>query len=177
MRLLDEVGLEELTTRRLADRLGVQVGGLYWHVKDKRDLLIALTDRIVAEAADPGPAAGDWIERLVTGARRLRAAMLRHRDGARLVSTYATASRQSLVLAEESLRAMIECGLPLRTAALAGDLVVSYTTGFVLQEQLDGLPTLARWLATKPATKDDAFATGLDMIVAGIHARLPTSGT
>lgn len=185
MELLDEVGLERLTTRRLADRLGVRVGGLYWHVKDKRDLLIALTDRIVAEAADPGPGTADWSERIVAGARRLRTAMLRHRDGARLVSTYATASRRSLLLAEEGLRAMVECGLPLRTAALAGDLIASYTTGFVLQEQtndmaganpgfsqLDGLSTLASWLAIAPAAKDEVFAAGLEVIVAGIRAHL-----
>ena len=50
MALLDERSLDELTTRRLADRLGVHVGALYWHVRDMRELLVSLADRIVAEA-------------------------------------------------------------------------------------------------------------------------------
>ena len=44
--LLDEVGLDELTMRRLADRLGVKAASLYRHVRDKDELLILLGDEI-----------------------------------------------------------------------------------------------------------------------------------
>ena len=37
--LLDEVGLDGLTLRRLAQDLGVKAPALYWHVASKADLL------------------------------------------------------------------------------------------------------------------------------------------
>ncbi|HEX6836091.1 MAG TPA: helix-turn-helix domain-containing protein, partial [Polyangia bacterium] len=41
MRLLDEVGLDALTMRRLAEELDVQAGAIYYHFKDKQELLDA----------------------------------------------------------------------------------------------------------------------------------------
>src|SRR5882757_97661 len=45
--LLDEVGLDALSTRRLAARLDVHAGALYWHVASKHDLLDAIADKIL----------------------------------------------------------------------------------------------------------------------------------
>lgn len=42
--LLNEVGLDGLTTRRLAERLGVQQPALYWHFKNKQALIGALAE-------------------------------------------------------------------------------------------------------------------------------------
>lgn len=39
LELLNEVGIEGLTTRKLAQKLGVEQPTLYWHVKNKRALL------------------------------------------------------------------------------------------------------------------------------------------
>jgi TetR/AcrR family transcriptional regulator, tetracycline repressor protein len=36
---LDEAGLDGLTLRRLAERLGIRAPTLYWHVRDKRELM------------------------------------------------------------------------------------------------------------------------------------------
>ena len=44
LELLNDVGMEGLTTRRLAERLGVQQPALYWHFKNKRALLDALAE-------------------------------------------------------------------------------------------------------------------------------------
>ena len=40
--LLDEVGFDGLTMRNLAKKLGVQAASLYWHVRNKQDLLSLL---------------------------------------------------------------------------------------------------------------------------------------
>src|ERR1700688_4158094 len=39
LRILDEVGLDGLTVRKLASELGVQAPALYWHFKNKQALL------------------------------------------------------------------------------------------------------------------------------------------
>ena len=43
--LLNEVGVDGLSTRRLAERLGVQQPALYWHFKNKRELLTRFPGR------------------------------------------------------------------------------------------------------------------------------------
>ena len=37
--LLDEVGFDGLTMRSLANKLGVKAASLYWHVRNKQELL------------------------------------------------------------------------------------------------------------------------------------------
>ncbi|MBX6343125.1 MAG: TetR family transcriptional regulator, partial [Thermomicrobiaceae bacterium] len=106
--LLDEVGLDGLTTRQLAARLGVRVGALYWHVASKQDLLGAMADHILAEfCAAPLPE-GTWQERLASEARRLRQALLSHRDGARLIVGAIGYGPHSLGVAERFLRVLRE---------------------------------------------------------------------
>ena len=46
--LVQDEGLEALSMRRLADRLNVKAASLYWHVRDRRELLELLADSILA---------------------------------------------------------------------------------------------------------------------------------
>lgn len=81
--LLDEVGLADLSMRRIAARLDVQPSALYWHVANKQELLADLADRITATVPDGA-------EGVLATARALRDALFAYRDGAELVlSTYA----------------------------------------------------------------------------------------
>src|SRR3954462_1389491 len=75
--LLDEVGLEGLSLRRLARELGVQAPALYRHFAHKEDLLRAMADEMFAAemAVLDRPAPGmDWAEWLVARAPAGRAA-------------------------------------------------------------------------------------------------------
>ena len=71
LQLLDELGLDGLTMRRLAQRLGVTAASLYWHVRDKDELLSLLAETITAEVpvADPGRPWRDELWRLALGGR------------------------------------------------------------------------------------------------------------
>lgn len=81
--LLDEVGLADLSMRRIAARLDVQPSALYWHFSSKQELLAELADRITAVL--PPRSTG-----VLTTARGIRDALFARRDGAELVlSTYA----------------------------------------------------------------------------------------
>lgn len=136
--LLDEVGLDRLTTRALTERLGVQRGALYWHVRSKYELLAAVAERIAAEAFEEPGEAGDgqeWAPAAAGFARRMRRALLAHRDGARVVAGYLPMNEGTLRAAESGLALLVEQGVPLERAAYFGDTVTSYVTGFVLQEQ------------------------------------------
>ena len=81
--LLDEVGLADLSMRRIAARLEVQPSALYWHYANKQELLADLADRITASI----PVGATDV---LTTARGIRDALYAHRDGAELVlSTHA----------------------------------------------------------------------------------------
>jgi AcrR family transcriptional regulator len=82
--LLDEAGLEGLTMRALAERMGVRAASLYWHIRDKEQLLGLLAEAIVGEVPEP---ASDlpWRAQLEAFATDYRRVLQSHRDAARIV--------------------------------------------------------------------------------------------
>src|SRR4051812_46474225 len=72
LELLDRDGLEALSMRRLADKLGVGTMTLYGYFRSKDELLDAVVDAAVAER-EPFSFEGTWqeqIRRLMQGSRR-----------------------------------------------------------------------------------------------------------
>lgn len=191
--LLDEVGLDGLTTRALAQRLGVRPGALYWHVASKQALLDAVADRIAAELVSEEPPDGTWRERLIAYAQRLRQVMLHHRDGARLISAGPLSlSRHALAFADQVMGVLRSGGASLPTAAYGADTTFSYVTGFALQEQamdrlnvddetmaefigsldLALLPNFAAWAPQLHLARREPFDAGLAIIVSGLEAQI-----
>src|SRR5438105_15560030 len=82
--LLDESGLDGLTMRTLAERMGVRAASLYWHIRDKEQLLGLLAEAIVGEV--PEPAADiPWRAQLEAFATDYRRVLQSHRDAARIM--------------------------------------------------------------------------------------------
>ena len=135
--LLDAEGLEGVTTRKLAARLGVQSPTLYWHLPNKAALVTAIAEAILGEQLGqlvPPEPEERWQDWLIGLAERLRRALLAHPDGARIIS----ASQLSLTMADISELAMstlVARGIPLRAARLIVLTVERFTVGHVLEEQ------------------------------------------
>jgi TetR/AcrR family tetracycline transcriptional repressor len=185
--LLNEVGVDGLTTRKLAERLGVQQPALYWHFRNKRALLDALAEAMLAEnhTHSVPRADDDWRSFLIGNARSFRQALLAYRDGAHPCrhATGRTADGNGRRAAS----------LPLRGGFSAGDAVnalmtISYfTVGAVLEEQAGDsdagerggtveqapLSPLLRAAidAFDEAGPDAAFEQGLAVIVDGLAKR------
>ena len=138
--LIDDEGLDALSLRTLAGRLGVQAPTLYWHIGSKSELLDALADAIMDEAIEAVPEIGasdDWAEWLLLALTALRGAMLRHRDGARTIS----GSRGSLRRADFSELAMstlVDHAVDPQRARLLMLAGERFTVGYVLEEQSPG---------------------------------------
>jgi TetR/AcrR family tetracycline transcriptional repressor len=186
LELLDEVGLDAFTTRALTARLGVQRGALYWHVKSKHELLTAVSELITRPVfAETDDEDGDWAQGFTEFAHRLRAAMLAHRDGARLVAGHIPTGPQGLEHMEEQLTALSKQGLPPDMAARFGDTIASYVTGYVLQEQTapaegpfepdENLPMVTELLASH-ADSSATFTACVATIVRGMRAEFAELG-
>ncbi|BDD83171.1 TetR family transcriptional regulator [Tsukamurella pulmonis] len=143
--VLDEVGVEGLTLRRIADRLEVKAPALYWHVASKRDLLDEMATELMRRALPVGPPAVDWRAELLDGARRLRSVLRAHTDGARVFSGTKFTDVEVVRASERPLRLLVDAGFPLRDAALALASLRDLVVGFVIEEQevfgADGTPT------------------------------------
>lgn len=177
--LLDEVGLEGLTLRRLAVELDVQAPAIYWHVRNKAELLEAMAATIFDDAlADlESPRRGEsWIEWTAETAHRLRAAVLSYRDGARVVAGGYRAHAGGRPL-ELALRALCDAGFPVRDAARGITAIHSYVQGFTLEEQTTTAAPpvdperhpLAASAHADLADQDARFDHGLRLLLSGLR--------
>lgn len=131
--LLDEVGLDDVTMRRLAERLDVKAASLYRHVKDKDELLVLLADEICGELPIV-PARGTWQHQVSELAQHLRRGLLKHRDGARLLAATAPMGPRRLKQIDNVLRILLSSGLSDVDAAQAAHHLNNFITEFVADE-------------------------------------------
>jgi AcrR family transcriptional regulator len=187
LRILDDLGLPDLTMRRLAAALDVQPSALYWHFPNKQTLLAELADRIVAArrvpaaadpaAADPSAAdpAADWRDAVRGEAAALRDALLAYRDGAEVVSSTLALGLGSPETVDRLARAVARGGFDLETSHRAATALLHFVLGHVSHEQqrlqYDSLGVLADG-DRSPFDEDDpaaAFAFGVDLLVGGLE--------
>ncbi|MBW5480977.1 TetR/AcrR family transcriptional regulator C-terminal domain-containing protein [Streptomyces bambusae] len=141
LRLLNETGLEKLTLRAIATELNVKAPALYWHFKNKQELIDEMATemfrRMTAAPPSPAPDAGGpaWREMLLANNRGLRRALLAYRDGARVFSGSRFTGTEHAEHSESQLRTLVEAGFDLPQAVRALVTTFSYTLGFVTEEQ------------------------------------------
>ncbi len=185
LQLLDEVGLDGLTVRKLASRLGVQSPALYWHIRTKQELLDGMANAIILRAGMGPPRPGEiWQEWLARRARSYRASLLASRDGARVVSA-AVRGGDAVQQFERELAAMVERGFTPVQALRTITALSHYINGHVLQEQavtaaaergerpdLSELPTLAAAVRSGSPIGDEVFEYGLTILIRGTEAEI-----
>jgi TetR/AcrR family tetracycline transcriptional repressor len=191
--LLDEGGLEGLTLRRLAERLGIRAPTLYWHVRDKRELLdlmvSAIMDEALADWREPHPGQ-PWWDWLAGRARALRAGLLAHRDGALMLAGNRPV-QPALPGIERQLAALSEAGFKPPEALLALLALNAYVIGEALDSQgergrpdpvadeADGaglgedFPLISEAVGGLEAfgSSDQRFEHGLALMITGLRAR------
>jgi TetR/AcrR family transcriptional regulator, tetracycline repressor protein len=175
--LLDEVGLDGVSTRALAKRLGVEQPSLYWHFRKKEELLSAMAEAAMAPHAEaPLPTAEDeWREWFRENTRSFRRTLLRRRDGARLHAGSIPGEGDRSRIAEK-IAFLTGAGLPEREAQIAMLAAGRFTVGSVLEEQADPGPD-GDPADAGPISHEAAFEAGLALIVDGLaHRAAPDEG-
>ena len=192
--ILTRFGLADLSMRRLARELDVQVGALYWHVKNKQELLVGVAARLlrgldaedapvaggIPEAGGPesgGPESGgakdaarDVIRRLAHG---IRAALVAVPDSAEIVQVAQSLQPDALgpVHRLRQLLAAAGVGHP----DWAQHLVMNHVLGSIAAAQ-----EAARQAAVDPAAAgtpldEEAFAWGLEVVLDGLFPAVADS--
>ncbi|MCL8027617.1 TetR/AcrR family transcriptional regulator [Nocardioides bruguierae] len=145
--LADAEGVEALTMRSLAARVGVQPMSLYHHVANKEAVLDALVERVVAEIALPSAeavaAGADWRTELAGRCSSTRLAMTRHPWCLHLIETRTSPGPVLLGHHEAVLATLAAAGFDTATAGLAFAVLDAFTFGFALQQATLPMPTEA----------------------------------
>lgn len=160
--LLDEVGLDGLSTRALAARLGVAGPSLYWHVKNKQTLFSHMAEAMFMENLPKN--AGDdqtWQEWLKEGAHCIRDAALSRRDGARVIATSQPTGTIDALSFPEMIKRLVDAGFTQAQAVNAMLVMSRFTLGWVLSEQLNGHAGMGN--------SEETYNLGLDTIVRGLE--------
>ena len=131
--LADEIGLDPLTIRRLADHLGVRPMSLYHYVSSKDDIVDGMVGRVFDEVERPDPAA-PWREAIAGRARSLRAALRRHPWAIPIMESRRTPGADILDHHEAMLATWLGTGFPLPLVARGVAVVDAFVYGFALQE-------------------------------------------
>jgi TetR/AcrR family tetracycline transcriptional repressor len=135
---LDEAGMDGLTVRALASRLGVQAPALYWHVRSKQALLDEMGTQIWRQVGDVMaglPAGLPWREVMRTYAEAVRAELLGHRDGAKAFSGTTLTDPDVVRRQEVTFDTLLRQGFRLADATLGLVLLHDFTIGFCVEEQ------------------------------------------
>lgn len=191
LRLLNEVGIDGLSTRRLATELGVKSPALYWHFKNKRELLDLMAEAMLEEAMphDRQPLVDQWDSWLMADARAKRHALLAYRDGAR-VHAGSLPTADELPAVEAQVRMLHEAGFDPRPALRFLLALDRYIMGWVAEEQawlqdaadparppfpapaLEALPLLREGAdVLRMEDRDADFDEGLALLVEGFRSR------
>ena len=134
--LLDADGVDGLSMRRLAARVGAGTMSLYEYVASKEDVLDLALDAVMAEIepAEVPDADAGWRAALAVQATRTREVMRRHPWMVVLLGTRPLLGPNFLLRSERFYAILVRAGLDGRPLIAAVNAVFSYVHGFVAAE-------------------------------------------
>ncbi|MXQ55954.1 TetR/AcrR family transcriptional regulator C-terminal domain-containing protein [Shimazuella alba] len=134
LELIDKVGLHQLTMRKLAESLGIQAGALYWHVKNKEELLGLLVDEISSKITWPEDEIS-WKEAITSWARSFRNILHRYRDSAEIFNNSTFSSSYNRFQQIENLFYVLsKAGFRDEDIPWMASMIKNHILGFVSEE-------------------------------------------
>jgi AcrR family transcriptional regulator len=192
LRIVDSEGVEALSLRRLAVELGVTPMAVYWHVRDKAELLDLIGERVL-EAVDVPAPAGDWRRQLRDVHLAMLRPLLQHPNAVELMIGRARFGAAGIALFERILAILRGAGLSPEAAFDAYQSLYLFQLGFTAtarrspefrQVQAQGAAYLrsldpgafAAIAEVAPhigaRSLEEQYEVGLDVVIAGIGAAL-----
>ncbi|MQY27872.1 TetR/AcrR family transcriptional regulator [Nocardia aurantia] len=132
--IADEHGLDAVSMRAVADRIGVTPMALYRHIADKSALLDGLVGRLLAGLLPAETVALPWDRRLTALAHATRALAGSHPWAAQLLFSRPTVTRDGAGVVDAIYAALLEAGVPDAEVPRLERLVSTFVLGFVASE-------------------------------------------
>jgi TetR/AcrR family tetracycline transcriptional repressor len=133
IRLLNELGLKELSMRKVADDLLVQPASLYYHVKGKEQLLQLLSDKISSEMVWPDSSL-PWREQLLQWGEQFRKVLHGYRDAVELFNSTIGLGYNRIMQIEKLYQMLVSAGFEDKQIPWIASMLKNYVFGFVAEE-------------------------------------------
>jgi TetR/AcrR family transcriptional regulator, tetracycline repressor protein len=199
LRLGDEAGLEAVTIRRLAQELGVTPMALYWHFKNKDELLLGIVDHALAAVRADRDAGDPWQQQLRAMVAALVVVMREHPSLPDLMHAVDKTQGESFNRAtNDALALLTEAGFGIDEAYWIASYLLHGAIGLVhaqpdcpvnvpaeeaaewrRQKRLDlerlpadRFPMVVEFASTYAAAPDleRYYTFGIDLLIAGVEA-------
>lgn len=195
MELAAERGLDGISMRELAARMGTTPMAAYHHIESREHLVQLVVDRIGGTLSFE-PTSAPWDQRLTRWAHQIRDALRRYPGTAGWLLTNPPAGPNALVILETALAALVDAGLDDEQAAVGYGVLSSWVLTRCEIEDRDRMgsddersgerrswqhalehesgetfPLATRFAPTFASlSSDDLFDAGLRVIIDGIRA-------
>ncbi|WP_231686407.1 TetR family transcriptional regulator [Corynebacterium deserti] len=162
--ILNEFGLSDMTMRRVAKQLNVAPGALYWHFKNKQELIDATSRHLLAPLLEAGVDGSQQTRTARETCVMMRELMLATKDGAEVVSA---------ALSNQALREELEATLSSSSDgvdSVGAFTLLHFVVGAVLTEQTQ---VQLQAITGENSDLDDfetRFNTGVEIVIAGQEA-------
>ncbi|GLX69768.1 TetR/AcrR family transcriptional regulator C-terminal domain-containing protein [Paenibacillus glycanilyticus] len=130
LEVLKEVGLRDLSMKKIADKLHVKTASLYYHVKDKEELMQMLSDRICRDMAWPESSV-PWQEQIELWAEEFRRVLLTHRDAVELFKQTIARGVERLTQIEKLYQLLVAAGFQDAYIPWISSILKNYVLSFV----------------------------------------------
>ena len=131
--IADEDGLDAVSMRSVAARVGVSPMALYPYVGSKAALLDGLVGRLLGELST-GDAPGGWREGLRTLANRMRALARRHPSAFMLLLSRPSVTPEAAGAVDAVYQGLLDAGVPPKDVPRIERLVSTFVLGYAASE-------------------------------------------
>lgn len=170
LEVLAEVGLPDLTMRRLGNELGVRQSALYHHFANKQALLGAVADEILARGPRSRGANAAWDAQVRARCVDLRTAVLAYPDGADVVSSMFAFGLGGVAPFDALVQELAAAGLQEDLVRTSAHALLHYVYGHaVAQQTREHALRLGAIDSGRGEGAVDDFEVGLGLIIDGIR--------
>lgn len=192
--LADDVGVESLTIRKLAERLGVGAMTIYHHVPSKEEIIDGMVEFVFSQIEMPQPGQ-DWKTAMRRRCVSAREVLKRHPWAAPLMESRTSPGPANMSHHDAVIACLRDGGLSIRMTAHAYAILDSFIYGFAFEEAIlpsgggEGFAEIAEQIAAHfPAEEyphlaeltfehvlkpgydfGDSFEFGLDLLIDGLE--------
>ncbi|MHB9293087.1 hypothetical protein Holit_02206 [Hollandina sp. SP2] len=172
--ILNRDGLEKLSMRALAAALGIKAPALYWHIKNKQDLMDQIAETMSAEML-PSCGLSDARKYLFEAVRLYRQKLLKVRDSVEVFMGSPPSTPVRCELIKNMMISLLHTGIKEKYCLVASHMLNNYVLSFVADEVIfkanpAGQPVFIDTILGTDYEKmsfDEQFECGLNILFAG----------
>jgi TetR/AcrR family transcriptional regulator, tetracycline repressor protein len=141
--VIDAEGYEKLSLDRIAKWVGVKAPSLYYHFKNKEEILASVARYIVSLVPMPPDLPMEFSEQyIISGCISLRSEILKHPRAAKLFTTYFPA-KSIMPIVEQNTKRFLSLGIPTEMHMMVFEGLQIMTVGSALQHATQRMSALS----------------------------------